>query len=410
MHLLSLKLGGVAAAGALLLGASAVGTGARTPAASAQSSTGMSAADLRITLDRLLAEHVLITGVALEKQVDNAPDYQTVAMADQQNGQQIADLVGSLYGTDAENTFLTAWTAHLQAYADFTQGLLTGDAGMQQQAQATLQSSVQTESTLLANATGIDLATLTSALNTHVQQTVAFVTAYASGDYPTAYTGASQAVDHMFMLGDMLAGAISAQMPQTFPGAADDATANLRATIDDLLAQHTALSGVAEEKDFDQAPDFPAVADALDMNSQMIAGLAGNAFGQQDANSFLPLWRSHIQDYYDFTTALRNGDQSGMTSATSALTQFVADTTALLTAALPNLDPATVSQMLTDHVMGTLQVIQAYAAGDYATTYATATMGIDHMFMFGDMLAEAIAQQTGLTQSGHIGAQTPSGR
>ena len=331
-------------------------------------------------------------------------------MADEQNGQQIGDLVGSLYGPDAENTFLTAWMAHLQGYADYTEGLLSGDTAMQQQAQSTLQSYVQTESTLLANATGIDAATLTSDFNTHAQQTIAFVTAYAGKDYPAAYMGASQAVDHMFMMGDMLAGAISAQMPQMFPGSADDATANLRATIDDLLAQHTALAGVAEEKDFDQAPDFPAVADALDMNAQMMAQLVGRAFGQQDADTFLSLWQSHIQDFYDFTAALRNGDQNGMASAGSALTQVVADTTALLTEALPELDPAVVSQMLTDHVTGALQLLQSYAAGDYPTTYATATMGIDQMFTFGDRLANAIAQQTGRTQSGQVGQQTPSAR
>ena len=66
MHLSSLKLGGAVATGALLLGVSALGTSVRAPAASAQTTTGMSAADLRITFDRLLAEHVLITGVALE--------------------------------------------------------------------------------------------------------------------------------------------------------------------------------------------------------------------------------------------------------------------------------------------------------------------------------------------------------
>jgi hypothetical protein len=369
----------------------------RAQAAPNQAAPMMSATDLQFTLDRLLAEHVALTGVALEKQVDNAPDYQAVVLADQQNGQQLGDFIGTLYGGDVEGAFLGAWQAHLQGYADYTQGLLNDDMAFEQQGQATLQAYVETESSLLANATGLSVDVLASDFNTHVQQTIAFVNAYVAQDYATMYQGASQAIDHMFMMGNMLAGAISAQLPQQFPGAADDSTANLRAELDNLLMQHTALAGIAEEKEYDSAPDFPAVFDALGMNTQMLAQLIGSTFGQSAAATFLPLWQAHIQDYVDYTAALRDGDPNAANAASDALSSYVAAQTNQLVGLLPNLSADLVAQMLTDHVQGTEALIQAYARGDYMTTYGAAAAGIDHMFMFGDMLAAAIAQQLAMT-------------
>jgi hypothetical protein len=55
------------------------------------------------------------------------------------------------------------------------------------------------------------------ALQSHVDQLVAALDAYAAGDFEAAYAAEREASAHMFMTGEVLAAAIAGQFPDRFP-------------------------------------------------------------------------------------------------------------------------------------------------------------------------------------------------
>ena len=60
-------------------------------------------------------------------------------------------------------------------------------------------------------------------IDAHVNQLITALDTYADGDYPKAYEQIREAYHHMFMTGDALSGAITAQKPDTFTLGPSDA-------------------------------------------------------------------------------------------------------------------------------------------------------------------------------------------
>ena len=86
--------------------------------------TDSSAATLRVTLNKLLAEHVYLaaraTGAALGGQM---PAFEAAAAALDGNSVDLAKASETAYGDDAEKAFLPLWRAHIRMVVDCTQWL-----------------------------------------------------------------------------------------------------------------------------------------------------------------------------------------------------------------------------------------------------------------------------------------------
>ena len=73
--------------------------------------------------------------------------------------------------------------------------------------------------------------------------------------------------------------------------------ADLRVTLDELLGEHALLAMFATQKGYDGAPDFEAIADALDENGVDLSEAIGSVYGDEAGTKFLDgplLWRDHI--------------------------------------------------------------------------------------------------------------------
>ncbi|MGH3091217.1 MAG: hypothetical protein ACRDOG_02635, partial [Gaiellaceae bacterium] len=60
------------------------------------------AADLRVTLDRLLAEHGELAVFAMQKGFDGSKDFDAIAAALDENTVALGEAIGSVYGDEAE--------------------------------------------------------------------------------------------------------------------------------------------------------------------------------------------------------------------------------------------------------------------------------------------------------------------
>lgn len=177
------------------------------------------AADLRVTLDRLLGEHALLAVATTQKGLDGDKDFEAIAGALDANSVELSEAIGSVYGDEAAEQFLdgpSLWRDHIGFFVDYTVGLATKDKAAQDQAVDNLTGYTGAFSGFLSGATGLPQDALQESVTMHVMQLKGQLDAYAAGDYEEAYRLFREAYAHMVETGDTLATAIVQQNPEMF--------------------------------------------------------------------------------------------------------------------------------------------------------------------------------------------------
>jgi hypothetical protein len=178
-----------------------------------------SAADLRVTLDRLLGEHALLAIDATRAGLDGSKSFTAIAKSLDGNSVDLANAIGSIYGPKARNQFLNGtygWRAHIRFFVDYTLATAKGDKAGQAKAVSNLKGYIASSSAFFAGATGLPLKTLNAAFTEHIMELKGQVDAYHARQYTKATALTRKAYAHMFMMGDALAGAISKKFPGKF--------------------------------------------------------------------------------------------------------------------------------------------------------------------------------------------------
>lgn len=177
------------------------------------------AADLRVTLDRLLGEHAYLAIAATQKGLDGDKDFEAAAAALDANSVELSEAIGSVYGDEAATQFLdgpSLWRDHIGFFVDYTVALASKDKAAQQEAVDNLTGYTGAFSGFLAEATGLPQEALQEGVTMHVMQLKGQLDAYAKGDYEEAYRLFREAYAHMVETGDTLAAAIVQQNPDMF--------------------------------------------------------------------------------------------------------------------------------------------------------------------------------------------------
>ena len=186
--------------------------------------TGMesasSAADLRVGLNSLLGEHVLIAAVATSHALGGREAaFKGAAGGLDTNSIDLAKAIGSVYGADAEKAFLPLWRKHIGFFVDYTTGVATKDKAKQERAVADLIGYTEDFGAFLGSANpNLPKSVVADLVKTHVVTLKDVVDAQAAGDWPKAYSAIRSAYNHMHMIGDPLAAAIAKQFPGRFAG------------------------------------------------------------------------------------------------------------------------------------------------------------------------------------------------
>jgi hypothetical protein len=176
--------------------------------------------ELRVALNTLLQEHVYLaaaaTGSALAGRQD---EFKAAAGSLDANSIALSKAIGSVYGMQAENSFLALWRQHIGFVVDYTTGVATKDMAKQDKAVNALVGYTQSFGAFLAAANpNLPKDVVAGLVKEHVLTLKAVVDAQAMKDPVKTYTAARSAAAHMAMIANPLADAIIKQFPQKYTG------------------------------------------------------------------------------------------------------------------------------------------------------------------------------------------------
>ena len=353
------------------------------------------ATQLRVTLDRALAEHAFLTLEAMRTGIEQGDAFAAAAEALEGNTVEVVGLIESVYGVDAADAFGDLWRAHIGYVVDYTRALADGDQAAQDRAVDQLRAYTGELAELLAGANPrLTVEGVQGLLEDHVAQ-LEQVAAFASQDYGEAYPAVRETYAHMFMIGDGLADAIARQFPERFTGrdVAFGPAVGLGITLDRLLGEHALLAILATRAGLTGAADRDEAVDTLDANSAELARAIGLVYGQAAGEAFADLWRTHVGYYLDYVDARREDDGPAMQDAADGLQQYRSDFSAFVADANPNLSASDLEHLLAMHTDHLIAQVDAFAEGDYEGAYTATREAYAHMGAIATALAVAIAAQ-----------------
>ncbi len=382
-----------------------------TTAGAAATSKG-AGADLRATLGQILGEHALLAIIAMQKGIDGKADFDQAAAALNANTDDLSAAVASVYGNAAGDAFKKIWSSHIGYFVDYVKATAANDSAAKQKAKDELNEYKVTQAKFFADANpNLQQAALEAGLTEHINMLLTAFDAYVAKDYTKAYDTADQAYKHMFMFGDILSAAIEKQFPNKFTSDMSTTQASdLRSALGTILGEHATLAVWAMQKGIDGAPDFNQAAGLLNKNTDELSAAVASVYGNAAGDAFKTIWSSHIGYFVDYVKATAAKDEAAKKKAKDELNEYKVTQAKFFADANPNLQQSALEAGLTEHINMLLMAFDDYVAKDYTKVYSQERMAYAHMFMFADILSEAIVMQYpdkfGGTSSG--GSTTPS--
>ena len=180
------------------------------------------AADLRVALNHLLAEHVFLAASATGGALGNREaQFKEAAAQLDANSIDLSKAIGSAYGGDAEAAFLPLWRSHIGMVVEYTVGKATKDEMKQQKAVNDLVGYTQDFGAFLSGANeNLPKDVVAGLVKDHVLTLKDVIDAQAAGDAKLQFTAIRGASHHMGMIADPLAEATAVKFPDKFQGMA----------------------------------------------------------------------------------------------------------------------------------------------------------------------------------------------
>lgn len=170
------------------------------------------AADLRVMLNSLEAQHVDLASAATRAGFDGDPSFKASAAALDQNSRDLSAAVASVYGEEAGNKFYEIWNSHIGFFVDYTVAAKQGDTAGMEKAVENLNGYVAAVSDFLGEATGLPKDAVASLVSEHVTLLKKAVDEHGAGNYEASYTAQQEAREQITTkIADTLSGAIIKQ-------------------------------------------------------------------------------------------------------------------------------------------------------------------------------------------------------
>lgn len=174
-------------------------------------------ATLRLTLSRLLGEHLVLAAAAMRGGLFQRADAAAAADSLNANSADLASAIGRIFGSSAQSAFAELWSRHIVTYLAYIDAVRDNDAGARQ---ATLMSlheyHIALADFLHGAIPGLARADVEQLISHHVTALINQVDAAAAGDYVRAVTVTREAYAQMFVVGDALGNGIADEFPERF--------------------------------------------------------------------------------------------------------------------------------------------------------------------------------------------------
>ena len=178
------------------------------------------AGDFRSALSFLLAEHFALLQQSMQNGYEEAPEHDAIMMVLNENTEQLAASIASVYGEEAGVQFNEIWSNHIGFFMDYVMATKDDNAEGKEAALAELNQYSADFSEFISGATEgrVEAATLSEGLQMHVDQAIGTFDAYVAEDYAMTWEMAREGYAHMFTPGKLLSSAIVQQFPGQFTG------------------------------------------------------------------------------------------------------------------------------------------------------------------------------------------------
>jgi len=314
---------------ALVIAAAAcgpLGDGGASPSASPApggiASLDSRAADLRVRLNVLLGEHVMV----IAKQADAAAagrtdEYAGYATLLTTNRDDLVAVMTSAFGASAAARFEGLWSEENDHLVDYTIGAITHNGAKAKAAMSDLLTSfVPRFAEFISSVTPLSADGVSALGRDQAGQQKAFIDDLAGKSYARFFADLRAAYGGSAALADALASGIATRFADKFPGAIGSKGVELRVKLNSLLQEDSYLASMttgslAGSRNTEQA----AAGAALTASATALAGLIGDPFGADakagllqvlgDRNAELVIYSSTNDD------ARRQGALSALTGA-----------------------------------------------------------------------------------------------
>jgi len=208
----------------------------------------VAAPELRLMLEQLLGEHVLLmSGAAADHAAGLGTEAALGVVVD--NTDALTEAIALVYGEAGGRAFASLWSQHVAFFLDHARGTAQGDHRAVAEASDHLAHYEQGFGSFTATATGgaLPADAVAQLLAVHVADINGYVAARSDDD---AVRGAVTLVtghDHAADIGVVLATAIAGQGPVAFPGDTDDEHVEVAAELARALANHLTVRALGIE-------------------------------------------------------------------------------------------------------------------------------------------------------------------
>lgn len=281
------------------------------------------AADLRLRLNLLLSEQVMIVAKESESAAFETRGLTGYARLLDVNGGELALIVRNAFGQRSAEEFYVTWQVLNRDLVEYGTGLVTHNQTMSDKFASDLTNNFVPHFTQVVNRlTDIDAALLTQLLTQQVMATKLVVEDVAGSKFSKLYGDLHTAYTSTAGLANTLAQRIALKFPDKFPGVASHRDVDIRVTLNSLLHEHSyiatmATNAVAAKRD----PERAAAMSALAVNTDSLDRLL--------PPQVKPLWTQRDAALLAYAT-------SGEASAKQALTDtFVTQFSTLVRVAAP---------------------------------------------------------------------------
>jgi hypothetical protein len=251
------------------------------------------AADFRIRLDLLLGEHVLIIAKQSSATARSA-EYTSYLLLLTTNSTDLTELVRSAMGDSVASQFEQIWNAQNDYLVNYTIGLATHNKAKSDKAFSGLSGTfVPQFSQFLNDVTQVPSNLIVPLVSQHMLETKAMLDDQLAKNYPRLYADIRTSYAEATQVGDAIAPRIAGKFPDKFPGSASSPAADVRASLNIGLQEHSYLatmrtSAIVGRRSAEQV----AAAGALVQNENALDAQFTDLFGAPSALGFDGVWAS----------------------------------------------------------------------------------------------------------------------
>jgi hypothetical protein len=365
-------------------------SGARLASPSAAYSTVDSkAADLRVRLDLLLGEQVMvITKDSLAAASNRSDEYKGYATLLTTNGSDLSAVMASAFGVSAAASFDQIWSAQNNYFVDYTVGVVSHNANKSNGAMSGLVDGFVPQFAKFMNSwTSIPLDPITQLLTQQVLDIKAIIDDQAALNNSKMFTDLHASYVQSARIGDALASAIARKFPDKFPGDPNHKAVDFRVALDTLLQEHSYLATMATSATAaGRNTEQPASRNAMAANADRLGTLFSNVFGAATGTRFDQVWGALDAELVVYAG---NADATTRQNALNSLTgAFVIQFTSLVHDSI-DLPDGQVSSAVQGQVTDMVRVIDDQRAKSATTLAADDHTAAAATNPIGDLIATA---------------------